>query len=136
LTFFAIQNVQIYRTQLAEVCRYGGDLRTQQAGVISNYLYSLNDPDATVLIYGNMDEFHYGPWMTMDFMNPRMRYINVTIDTDSRQYLTEGAHVYVVVVPEKYFLIEALSQQYNTSTVVNLMHCGEPILRVLKANKT
>jgi len=44
--------------------------------------------------------------------------------------------VYIVVVPELYFLTQTLSEQYNTSTVVNLMHCGEPILRVLKANKS
>jgi hypothetical protein len=136
LTFFAIQNIQIYRTQLAEVCRYGGDLRTQQAGLISNYLYSLNDPDATVVIYGNMNEFHYGPWMTMDFMNPQMRYINATVDTDSRMYLAESNSVYVVIVPEFYFLTESLADQYNTSSVVNLMHCGDPILKILKANKT
>jgi hypothetical protein len=136
LMFFTIQNVQIYRTQLAEVCRYGGDLRTQQAGVISNYLYSLSDPNAIVLIYGNLNEFHYGPWMTMDFMNPGMRFINATIDTDSRQYTMQDVSVYVVVVPEMYFLTEALSEQYNTSTVVSLMHCGEPILRVLKVNNT
>ncbi|MFZ9858368.1 MAG: hypothetical protein ACO3F2_08575 [Roseiflexaceae bacterium] len=136
LMFFAIQNVQIYRTQLVDVCRYGGDLRTQQAGVISNYLYTLNDPSATVLIYGNLDEFHYGPWMTMDFMNPGMEYINVTIETDSRQFMNERESVYVVVVPERYFLIEPLSEQYNTNRVVDLTHCGESILRVMKANKT
>ena len=136
LLYFAIQNVQIYRTQLAGVCRYGGDLRTQQAGVISNYLYTLNDPNATVLIYGNMNEFHYGPWKTMDFMNPGMRFINVSIDTDSRQYRNLDTSVYVVVVPEMYFLTQSLSEQYNTSTMVNLIHCGETVLRVLKANNT
>lgn len=135
LVFYAIQNVQIYRTQFVDVCRYGGDLRTQQAGVISNYLFTLNDPDATVVIYGNLNEFHYGPWMTMDFMNPRMQFVNATIDSDSRTYLDNDGSVYVVIVPELYFVTAGLSDQYNTSTVVNLMHCGEPILRVLKANK-
>lgn len=135
LVFYAIQNVQIYRTQLVNVCRYGGDLRTQQAGVVSNYLFAQNDPDSIVLIYGNMNEFHYGPWMTMDFMNPRMQFENVTIETDVRAFLDDNRSVYVVIVPELYFVTEGLSEQYNTSTVVNLMHCGEPILRVLKANK-
>jgi hypothetical protein len=74
--------------------------------------------------------------MTMDFMNPGMRFINATIDTDSRLYTMQDVSVYVVVVPEMYFLTEALSEQYNTSTVVSLMHCGEPILRVLKVNNT
>jgi hypothetical protein len=136
LMFFAIQNVQIYRTQLVDVCRYGGDLRTQQAGVISNYLFAQNDPGATVLIYGNKNEFHYGPWMTMDFMNPTMQYVNANIDTDSRVYVDGNQNVYVVIVPEFYFLTEGLSKQYNTSRVFNLMHCGEPILRVLKASKS
>jgi hypothetical protein len=136
LMFFAIQNIQIYRTQFVQVCRYGGDLRTQQAGVISNYLFAQGDTEAIVLIYGNMNEFHYGPWMTMDFMNPRAQFVNVTIDTDSSEYITYDESVYIVVVPELYFLTQTLSEQYNTSTVVNLMHCGDPILRVLKANKS
>lgn len=135
LVFYAIQNIQIYRTQFVDVCRYGGDLRTQQAGVISNYLYGLNDPDATVLIYGNMNEFHYGPWMTMDFMNPRMQFVNTTMDDDTRKYLDSSESVYAVIVPELYVNTAALSDQYNASAVVNLVQCGEPILRVLKANK-
>lgn len=135
LLMFAINNLHIYQTRFVQVCLYGGDLRTMQAGVVSNYLYELDDPEAVVLIYGNLDEFHYGPWRTMDFMAPRMQFVNATIDTDSRQYLLKDRSVYVVVVPELYFLTKTLSEQYNTTTVVNLMHCGEPILRLMKVNR-
>ena len=130
---FALQNVAIYRTQLAHVCRYGGDLRTQQAGVLSNYLYKRNTPQATVLVYGNMDEFHYGPWKTMDFMNPQMRYVNADLTTDPTGYLDTDRPVYVIVVPERHYMIKSLASQYRADTVYNLLHCGEPVLYAFEA---
>ncbi len=136
LVFYAMQNLWIYRTQLAEVCRYGGDLRTQQAGIVSNYLYSLGDPYATVLIYGNMNEFHYGPWMTMDFMNPHMRFVNMSISESPSADIASAQSVYVVVVPEYHHLLRMFGERYNTEQVTTISQCDQPILYVLKAATT
>lgn len=134
MMYFAIHNVQIYRTQLAEVCRYGGDLRTQQAGILSNYLYARGDPMATVVIYGNPDEFHYGPWKTMDFMNPQMQFINMRANETVSANLVRESSLYVVVVPELYHLLPKFASEYNTNQAFTLSDCGQPILSVLKAN--
>lgn len=133
VVFFAIQNVSIYRSELAQVCRYGGNLRTQQAGVLSNYLFKQNTPQATVLIYGNLDEFHYGPWKTIDFMNPQMRYVNADLSTDPTLYLDSETPVYIIVVPERHYMIKSLVTQYRAQVVYNLLHCDEPVLYAFEA---
>jgi 4-amino-4-deoxy-L-arabinose transferase-like glycosyltransferase len=126
------QNHAIYRTELATVCRYGGDMQTKQAGALADHLYRMQLQGGIVYVYGDPNGFYFGPWRSLPFLNPQLEFYNSEDATDG---VTEDAilPVYAVAVPQRRPELAALQTTSVTpQPIVAITQCGEDVLYIVR----
>ena len=126
----ALVNIEIYRTQLATVCRYGGDLKTQQAGVLAQFLAHTAQRSNRVVLYGNApDGFYVGPWRSLQFLNPDVEFVN------SDEVSADGASPYqgatwYVAIPERVDELPA-----GASAPIPIQQCADTLLYAVNVSQ-
>lgn len=126
------QNHTIYRSELATVCRYGGDIQTRQAGVLANHLFAMRLQGGTVVIYGNSDGFYFGPWRSLTFLNPQLEFYNSGELGDSVS-VASVLPAYAVAIPERRSELESLQATIaQPQPIEAILDCGEEILYMMR----
>jgi hypothetical protein len=126
------QNYAIYQTQLATVCRHGGDMQTKQAGALADYLFRLQLQGGIVYIYGDPSGFYFGPWRSLTFLNPKLEFYN---SDDVIEVITVDASlpVYAVAIPERRNEIDVLQTTSATIQPIDaITQCGEDVLYIMR----
>ncbi len=132
LSMFVIQNTRVYQQQLVQVCRYGGDLKTRQSGWMGNYFYTNDIHTGVVVVYGDRDAFHYGPWRSVDFLAPDLEFVNDDEVAYLDELLNSNIPHWYVAIPERVTELERLKVQYNISNdLIPIYDCDEPVLYIL-----
>lgn len=129
----AFLNVSIYHTELATVCRYGGDRKTEQAGVLARYTAQQARGYERVVVLGMPpDGFYYGPWRSPEYLNPTVTFLNLADAPINDTWVSEG-DVWFVAVPErKDELLQYQVQYAQAAEILPIEQCGEALLYVLK----
>jgi hypothetical protein len=126
------QNYAIYQTELATVCRYGGDMQTKQAGSLADYLYRLQLQGGIVYIYGDTSGFYFGPWRSLTFLNPQLEFHN-SDDVIDVTTMDATLPVYAVAIPERRTEIDVLQTTSATTQPIDaITQCGEDVLYIIK----
>jgi hypothetical protein len=126
------QNYAIYQTELATVCRYGGDMQTKQAGSLADYLYRLQLQGGIVYIYGDPNGFYFGPWRSLTFLNPQLEFHN-SDDVIDVTTMDATLPVYAVAIPERRTEIDVLQTTSATTQPIDaITQCGEDVLYIMK----
>ena len=126
------QNHAIYQSELATVCRYGGDIQTQQAGALANYLYKMQLQGGIVYVYGDPSGFYYGPWRSLTFLNPQLEFHNSedVVDTNTAE---SNLPVYAVAIPQHRGELEiAQSKSHQPQPIEAITQCSEEILYITR----
>lgn len=132
LTGISWQNHAIYQSELATVCRYGGDIQTQQAGALANHLYNMHLQGGIVYVYGDQSGFYFGPWRSLTFLNPQIEFHNSEdgIDTNTAE---STLPVYAVAIPQR--RVELVAIQSNASQqpqIDAITQCSKEILYITR----
>ncbi len=126
------QNHAIYQSELATVCRYGGDIQTQQAGALANYLYKMQLHGGIVYVYGDPSGFYYGPWRSLTFLNPQLEFHNSEDGIDMNT-MESTMPVYAVAIPQRRIELESMqSNALHPQPIDAITQCGEEILYITR----
>ena len=132
VVIIAFLNIDIYWWKFVSACKYGGDIKTEQAGTLARYLVD-NAPDGTtVVVHGSApDGFYIGPWRSLEFLNPTITFINIEERTDTG--IDVGGDVWYVAIPERYNELEQYAVQYpQAEPIIPIQQCEQPLLYAVK----
>ncbi len=129
----ALINIEIYRSQLATVCRYGGDRKTEQAGVLARFLARTVKPGDRVIVLGNApDGFYVGPWRSLQFLNPDVQLMNSEDTSADSTTVPANAAIWYVAIPER---VGELPMDADALAPIPLQQCSETLLYAINVSQ-